>query len=60
MIRDWLPWRRAREDREASGYTSAIISAIEAAAAGGSSVGEATAAVESDRDCGRAPWPWRT
>ena len=46
MIRDWLPWRRPREAREASGYTSAIVSAIEAAAAGGSAVGEATAAVE--------------
>ena len=47
MIRDWLPWRRPREARESSGYTSAIVSAIDAAAAGGGGVATATAAVET-------------
>ena len=47
VIRDWLPWRRPREARESSGYTSAIVSAIDAAAAGGGGVATATAAVET-------------
>ena len=47
MIRDWLPWRRPREAREASGYTASIVSYIEGSAAGGGGVATATAAVET-------------
>ena len=44
---DFRPEPRPPEVRQASGYSNAIISAIEAAAAGGASVATATAAVET-------------
>ena len=45
-LRNWFTWRPRERRQAGDGYTSSIVSAIEAAAAGGVDVGTATAAVE--------------